>query len=314
LTSRPQLRRIVVDGARRAGLRRSEVIRSLPVPDRAVPPYILNAVCHPRFWDDPEWLMVLRQLDLDQVHRKAWEWTQCVFGLERLGVLGPQTRVLGVGAGHEVVLYYLANRCAEVIGTDLYEGDFASSLAAEADPGFVADPSRYAPFPYRQDRLAGMVADGRNLPFPDDHFDVVYSLSSIEHFGGHEAAAQAMREMRRVVRPGGIVCVATELLLQGDDHEEFFTREELQRDVIEASGLVPVEQLHEEPIPRELLEDPVWMDGDVTRVPHIVMALGEHRWTSVILFLRRPTNADLARGGVPHLVGKVRRRLRPSPR
>jgi SAM-dependent methyltransferase len=302
-----QVRDIAVRGARRVGVRRNEIIRALPVPEKAVPPYRLNAVCHPDFWDDPEWLMVLRQLDLDQVHRKAWEWTQCIFGLERLGVLGPETRALGVGAGHEVVLFYLANRCARVVATDVYEGDFSTSLAAEADASFLVDPERYAPFPYRRDHLEVMRADGTHLPFADGEFDVVYSLSSIEHFGGHEAATQAMREMSRVIRPGGTVCVATELLLQGAEHDEFFTRDELQRYVIEPSGLVPVEQLHESPIPQAMFEDPVWMDGDVTRVPHIVMALGDHRWTSVMLFLRKPTAGELARHALPQVLGKARR-------
>ena len=36
-------------------------------------------------------------------HRKVWEWTQCVYGLERLRAIGRTKLVLGVGAGHEPV-------------------------------------------------------------------------------------------------------------------------------------------------------------------------------------------------------------------
>jgi len=264
-----------------------------------VPPYTLNAVCHPRFWDDPEWLQVQRALDLprgdDEQHRKRFEWVQCAYGLERLSVLGPNATVLGVGAGHERVLFYLANRSRLTVATDLYAGAFTGSVAHEADPGFAADPDRFAPFPYRRDHLAVLRADGTRLPFRDQAFDVVYSLSSIEHFGGHDAAAVAMREMARVLRPGGVACVATELVLAGGEHPEFFTPEALQRYVVEQSGMVLVERLHHDPLPQELLDDPVWLDGDIYRSPHLVLGRGEHRWTSVVLFLRRPTAAELAR-------------------
>ena len=76
-------------------------------------------------------------------------------------------------------------------------------------------PPQYAPFDYRADRLSFMRMDGRALSFPDDEFDVVYSLSSIEHFGGLSGASQAMREMARVLKPGGVLVVATEYILSG---------------------------------------------------------------------------------------------------
>src|SRR5207302_11031888 len=93
----PLLRGLV----RRAGIRHDDVVAAIPVPDHAVPPYRLNRVCHPDAWDDPEWMMFNRILELpggeDRYHRKQFEWTQCIFGLERLGALGPRARVLGIG-------------------------------------------------------------------------------------------------------------------------------------------------------------------------------------------------------------------------
>jgi SAM-dependent methyltransferase len=304
--------------ARRTGLRRSDITRSIPVPEHAVPPYVLNAVCHPDFWDDPEWLQVGRALDLPldggRWHRKRFEWTQCVFGLERLGVLGPQARVLGVGAGHERVLFYLANRSALTVATDLYEGAFVDGVDTSADPGFLSDPARYAPFPFRHDHLTVMQADGLALPFDPGSFDVVYSLSSIEHFGGHDAATIAMREMARVLRPGGIACVATELVLAGGPHHEFFTPDELQHHVVDESGLVLVERLHAKPLPQELIDNPIWLDGDLQGMPHLVLGRGDLRWTSVILFLRKPGAADMARYAVPRLAAKAVRNALGSTR
>lgn len=256
----------------------------------------LNRLCRPDAWDDPAWLMVNRTLGMPQgdarFHRKAFEWTQCIFGLEQLGALNSEARVVGVAAGHECVLFYLCNRVREVVATDLYAGDFIGGLAAEADPAFLTDPGRFAPFPYRAERLQPMVADALHLPFENATFDVVYSLSSIEHFGGHAGSARAMREMARVLRPGGVVCVATEWILEGGDDPEFFTPATFAEHVLGTPGLELTGSLDVVPPPRQLIDRPIWIDGDSQRTPHLVMGRGRLRWTSVVVFLRKGTDGS----------------------
>jgi SAM-dependent methyltransferase len=293
-----------------AGLSTVEAAARFPIPERAVPPYTLNKLCDPDDWDDPEWMTVLRSIARTLKHRKAWEFAQCIFGLERLGAVRPDARVLSVGAGHEGPLFYFANRCAVTVAADTYDGEVGS----EGDPAFLETPEKWAPFAYRKERLLVQRADGCDLPFAADSFDIVYSLSSIEHFGGHERAAQAMREMYRVLRPGGFACVATELILEGGPHYEYFLRDELDKYIIYSSGLVLVEKLHEKPLPREMIDDPVWLDGDTTRLPHFVLGLGDRRFTSVILFFRKPSVQELALRGLPLFVRTVSRRLMPARR
>jgi SAM-dependent methyltransferase len=46
-------------------------------------------------------------------------------------------------------------------------------------------------------------ADARNLPFASDRFDVVVSNSTLDHLPTRGAIAVAVRELHRVVRPGG---------------------------------------------------------------------------------------------------------------
>jgi SAM-dependent methyltransferase len=257
----------------------------------------LNAICRPEFWDDPEWRGFGRALALPQDegwhHRKAWEWTQCVYGFERLGALGPDKLALGVGAGHERVLYYLANRTRATVATDLYGGDFAGGEAQEATPDFLRSPAHFAPFSFAMQRLLAMPANGLALPFRSGVFDAVYSLSSIEHFGGHEQASVAVREMCRVLKPGGVACVATELVLVGGPHEAYFTWDDLDSYVVRAAGLVPVEPLDTTMPPREMLDDPVRLPEEVSRAPHVVVQEGATVFSSVCLFLRKPTEVEV---------------------
>ena len=114
-----------------------------------------------------------------------------------------------------------------------------------------------------------------------------------------------MREIGRVLRPGGIACVATELILDGGPHEEFFTWEDLDRWVIRPSGLVPVERLDTRNPPDFYMDDPVRLPDEYLKTPHIVLAIGKWRFTSIMLFLRKPTHLQLLLG----LLLRLRRSL-----
>jgi SAM-dependent methyltransferase len=51
-------------------------------------------------------------------------------------------------------------------------------------------------------------AEGESLPFADGTFDACWSLGGFNYFSDH---AEALREMRRVTRPGGTLIVADEV-------------------------------------------------------------------------------------------------------
>ena len=55
------------------------------------------------------------------------------------------------------------------------------------------------------------VSTAFDLQFPDESFDIAYSLSSIEHFGGLEGASAALDEMARVVKPGGEIILSNHI-------------------------------------------------------------------------------------------------------
>lgn len=170
-------------------------------------------------WYDREWMAAQAALAAcpsytppDYVHRKTWEWTQCIYGLDKLGMFNPDYSALGVGVGWEPISFFFANHFSSVVATDLYSVD-DEWTGREGNPQILENPDDFAPFPYRRDRVRFLRMDGKQLDFPDESFDVIWSCSSIEHFGRHVGAAQAMREIQRVLKPGGIVVMITEYVL-----------------------------------------------------------------------------------------------------
>lgn len=99
------------------------------------------------------------------------------------GRVAPGMRVVDAGCGYGRNLVFLRNEGYDVWGVDLNEEAVAS----------FGDPERFRVAPVEQ------------MPFPDAFADVVIS-SAVLHFAADEAQFAAMvREMWRVLRPGGML-------------------------------------------------------------------------------------------------------------
>jgi SAM-dependent methyltransferase len=250
----------------------------------------LCELANPAKWNNPEWMDLLSSLvvvppDKPSMHRKGYEFTQLLFGLTRLNCIRDDVHVLSVGAGHEAVLYWLANRVGRVIATDMYGAVWQETGAREGDDSVLVDAARFAPFPYRQDRLVFLKMDGRFLAFPDAAFDVVYSLSSIEHFDGFRGARLAMDEMARVLKPGGVLALATEYCLAGPPHHEAFQPDQVYA-LLQHPNLTLVQ-----PIDDRVWDRYEYTPVDLRRNPYetpnmVVTDLGSV-FTSVMAFLRK---------------------------
>ncbi|MFF0740047.1 methyltransferase domain-containing protein [Streptomyces sp. NPDC004111] len=105
--------------------------------------------------------------------------------------LRPGARVLDVGCGPGTItadLAHLVGPDGRVTGVDAASGVLDQARATAAGRGLT-----------NVDFTTGDVHD---LAFPDDSFDVVHAHQVLQHVGDPVAA---LREMRRVCRPGGIV-------------------------------------------------------------------------------------------------------------
>jgi len=290
-------------GALAAGETRTNMLRSLILSDEFAERYRrvspeggivprdtqLCELANPAKWDNPEWTALLRDLGLPDnkvsMHRKCYEFTQLVYGLRTLGFLRDDVKVVSVGAGHEAVLYWLANHVGLVVATDMYEGVWQGVQSREGDAGVLCDPAAYAPFPYREERLVFLQMDGLRLGLASEAFDVAYSLSSVEHFGGVDGAVRAVDEMARLLKPGGVLVLATEFVIAGPPHDETFMPNEIDA-ILARPGLRLISPL-DAAVYNRYEYAAVDLYRNPHQTPHMVVRFNDTIFTTVFAFLRK---------------------------
>ena len=120
--------------------------------------------------DKIEWVNKLRRSELDLV----------------IPFLIKRAKILEIGAGTG----YQANILRE-LGYNVVPIDLALDLRTSAHSRLHAEYSKLNIVEY----------DGENIPFPDSHFDVVFSSNVLEHIDNLE---KIQDETKRVLKPGGI--------------------------------------------------------------------------------------------------------------
>jgi SAM-dependent methyltransferase len=273
-------------------------------------------------FDDPEMLDAMHDVAPksrgNEIERKFWEYAMLGLFLRDVGALREDAEMLAVGAGHEEPLFWLANRIRRMVATDIYgEGGFAGR---EAQDSMLDDPTAFAPYPYREDHLEVSWMDARKLDFPDETFDAVFSLSSIEHFGGPADIAKAAEEVGRVLKPGGHAFLVTECFVSRHPLDsplvqtairgltlgrrcpqatprnriiDVFTPRELDSRIVRPSGLRLMQPLETEISPETYENVTRFVDGDLQPEtgqwsPHMLLRAHGAPWTSACLALEKP--------------------------
>jgi SAM-dependent methyltransferase len=280
---------------------------------------VMNCLCNIEDWARPEineimlelqttkelesapdnWRATISHFRTGLIHRKDWEWAMGIAAMKKFGKLNNQSIALGIGAGKEAVLFYLANHLSVVYATDLYSG--GSDWESFAPSDFPSNPKKFRPFSYREEGLRVLKMDGTKIGFPTNTFDLVFSFSSIEHFGGenHSGALESMREMERVLKPGGIATVSTEYIINYKPHHDFFNEETIYSQLIDKlDKLRLVEPIDKTLTPATLatvmdVKDAVKWDmntfsSDYKRShPYLLLRTGNILLTSVLLVFRK---------------------------
>jgi SAM-dependent methyltransferase len=267
----------------------------------------LSKVCDGADWFDPELRAVIDGdlRELARFHRKQWEFAMILLALRRRGALRPDAVGLSMGAGKERLLYAVAHNVRRVVATDLYDP------GTEWDKARTADPDRYIkedkPFPVDDARLEGLRMDMRSLDFEDATFDFCYSSCAVEHIGGRADFLTHFSEAHRVLKPGGIYALTTELHYGPETiqhpHNYYFSPGYL-RDLVAESGFAAVPEIDARiahhrinyPLPANL--ESLCFDGPgrlanrlLGEAPHVQLLLGRHPFTSVSVVLRKEAAA-----------------------
>ena len=102
--------------------------------------------------------------------------------------LSADARLLDIGAGPGTITMDFARHVADVTATEIGEAELALSKQLAAAQGVQ--------------NIAFSVEDVHALSFADDTFDIVHAHQVLQHVAD---PVQALREMRRVAKPGGVV-------------------------------------------------------------------------------------------------------------
>lgn len=145
-------------------------------------------------------------------------------------------RILDVGCGDGITALGVALRtgCEELVAIDPFRG-------FDRLPEILA--ANHLPPDAIPKRVKYLGEDANFLPFADDSFDVVISWAAVEHFAG--GYLQALREMKRVLKPDGLLFIHPGLYYCNAGHhlaeyctEPFFhlrkTREQIREIVFTA--------------------------------------------------------------------------------
>lgn len=157
-------------------------------------------------------------------------------------------RILDIGSPKLLALWLAAERACDVWATDYQDraifemwGMYYRDLMGDRDAAAL-------------ERLRAELQDARHLTYPDETFDLVYSVSVLEHIPG-DGDSVAMREIARVLRPGGTAIIEVPFAVQGGDsfvrrdvygtlydgvpifYQRHYDLETAQRRLVEPSGL-----------------------------------------------------------------------------
>ena len=135
-------------------------------------------------------------VSLDKLHHRADEYLDTLEQLFPGFRPGPRSQLMEIGPGVGYILEAVARRYApsRIVGLDVAAGMI--DKARERLERDCVDTSAIEFVHY----------DGVNAPLPDDSFDVIYSVASLQH-APRPYCFRALMEAHRLVKPSGTVYI-----------------------------------------------------------------------------------------------------------
>ncbi|MBG0784430.1 MAG: methyltransferase domain-containing protein [Anaerolineaceae bacterium] len=120
-------------------------------------------------------------------------WLNYVMGIADIK---PNNTILDLGTGRGEIAYQSAMKDSRVIGLDYAFAalDLAKKLREKAQ-------EKGKPFPL-------MLSDARNLPFPENTFDIIFMLDIVEHLAQDDLIS-VFRQVHHCLKPGGRLIIHT---------------------------------------------------------------------------------------------------------
>lgn len=133
---------------------------------------------------------------------RTTEWPFCL----KEGNFQPHHKVLDIGSSWGCLKYAIASRVSEVVAND-HDAEALRKSKETADKFGI-------------NNIKWDCSDVRSLPFPDGYFDRVVNVSVLEHIQSWEHVS-ALKELVRVIKPGGRLLMTCDVRVEGYDTQEF---------------------------------------------------------------------------------------------
>jgi len=164
------------------------------------------------------------KVGLKRVVHPVSYWRYPVFSLLKQYVAQQNNlKVLDIGSPKLFALYLAVKKKFTVVATDLQDTEIVSVWLKYYNDYIMpmsynsADNKLFIP----------EYQDARKLTYPDNYFDIVYSVSVLEHIPD-VGDLVAMREIARVLRPGGTAII--EVPFSQDEHDTFVSKDVYERE------------------------------------------------------------------------------------
>ena len=120
--------------------------------------------------------------DFSRTRQRIWDEIRFLFD----NYLIEGDRILDLGCGNGRYYETVKGKGVDYVGVD--NSERLIKLAQKKHPG-----------------VKFQTADALNLPFPDNHFDKVYSIAVLHHMPSREFRSQFLKEAKRVLKQEGLL-------------------------------------------------------------------------------------------------------------